>query len=340
MSLPTVPPGVHRAWPWLRLVGGAIVLAALLWHFGTGPFAEAWRVTTWPAVVCAVALTAASTLTSAWRWRTVARAYGVPLTRRESVTAYYRSQFLNATLPGGILGDAHRAVRHGREAGDLPAGLRATMWERVAGQVAQVALTVLALLLLPTPFRPLCPLAIAAGLVIGSSLWWLRHRGADRGADQGASRGATTRRGFLAADVRALLDRRTAPRIALASTASTAAHLALFMVAVRAVGVDASVTVLVPTGLLVLVVSSVPLSIAGWGPREGVTAWAFGFAGLGAGNGLTVSVVYGVLVAVATLPGAGVLLSDALFRRRTGGPSDVSGERMDPQPVLEEVRRG
>ena len=147
------------------------------------------------------------------------------------------------------------------------------MWERVAGQVLQVALTVLALILLPSPLRPFCPVAVAAGLVVGSAMWWLRRRG------------ATERRGFVAADVRALLDRRTASRIALASSFSTAAHLTLFLVAVRAVGVHASLTVLVPTALVVLVASSVPVSIAGWGPREGVTAWAFGYAGLGAGNG-------------------------------------------------------
>ena len=40
-------------------------------------------------------------------------------------------------------------------------------------------------------------------------------------------------------------------------------------------------------------------SIAGWGPREGVTAWAFGAAGLGLQNGLATAVVYGVLVIVA-----------------------------------------
>ena len=54
-----------------------------------------------------------------------------------------------------------------------------------------------------------------------------------------------------------------------------------------------------------------PVNIAGWGPREGLTAWAFGLAGLGSAAGLTVSVVYGVLAAVATLPGALVLVGDA-----------------------------
>jgi glycosyltransferase 2 family protein len=316
-----------RARSWLRLLGGALVLGVLIQRFGTGPFVDAWRLTAWWAVLAALVLTALATFTSAWRWRVVAARLGVPMAPGQAILAYYRSQFLNATLPGGILGDAHRAVRHGREAGDLPAGLRATMWERVGGQVLQVALTVLALVLVPSPLRPFSPLAVAAGLVVGLAMWWLHRRGAD------------ARRGFVAADVRALLDRRTASRIALASTASTAAHLSLFLVAVRAVGVDASFIVLVPTALLVLVVSSVPVSIAGWGPREGVTAWAFGFAGLGAGNGLTVSVVYGVLVAVATLPGAVVLLGDALRRRASGLPTRPS-ERMGPEPVLEEVGRG
>jgi uncharacterized membrane protein YbhN (UPF0104 family) len=316
-----------RTTAWLRVLGGALVLGAVLWRFGTGPFVEAARLTTWESVLAALLLTALATFTSAWRWRVVAARLRLPLAPGPAIAAYYRSQFLNATLPGGILGDAHRAVRHGREASDLPAGLRATMWERVAGQVLQVALTVLALILLPSPLRPLCPLALAAGLVVGFTMWWLRRRG------------GATRRGFVAADVRALLDRRTASRIALASSASTAAHVSLFLVAVRSAGVHASFTVLVPTALIVLVVSSVPVSIAGWGPREGVTAWVFGYAGLGAGNGLTVSVVFGVLVAVATLPGAVVLLGDGL-RRRRAGPADRSGHRMDPQPVLEEVRRG
>ena len=65
-----------------------------------------------------------------------------------------------------------------------------------------------------------------------------------------------------------------------------------------------------------LVGSAVPLTIAGWGPREGVTAGLFALAGLGSANGLTVSIVFGVLAAVATVPGLLVLLADAVVRRR------------------------
>jgi hypothetical protein len=70
---------------------------------------------------------------------------------------------------------------------------------------------------------------------------------------------------------------------------------------------------MVPIALLVMTAMVLP-SVGGWGPREGVTAWAFGAAGLGAQRGVATAVVYGVMVLVASLPGAGVLVV-AWFRR-------------------------
>ena len=64
-----------------------------------------------------------------------------------------------------------------------------------------------------------------------------------------------------------------------------------------------------------LVASSLPTNIAGWGPREGVAAWVFAAAGLGAAEGVTVAAVYGILTLVAASPGALVLTLDVLPRR-------------------------
>jgi hypothetical protein len=49
-------------------------------------------------------------------------------------------------------------------------------------------------------------------------------------------------------------------------------------------------------------------SVGGWGPREGATAWAFGAAGLGAEQGVATAVAYGIMVLVASLPGAALLV--------------------------------
>ena len=303
MSLP-VPDGVRRAWPSLRLVGGLLLLGGLLWRFGTGPVADAWHVTTWTAVLAALLVNAGSTVASAWRWRVVSRALDAPLRLRQSITSYYRSQFLNSVLPGGILGDAHRGVRHGRRAGDLAVGLRATVWDRVTGQVVQVGLAVLALVLLGTPFARLTLIALAVMavlLVVGWLLIRLRHS-------------ATA---WVGDDLRALVRPRASAPIGLASLGSTAGHVVVFLVAANAVGVEASWTLQATLALVVLVGSSIPLNVAGWGPREGVTAWAFGYAGLGASTGLTVSIEFGVLSALATAPGL-VVLAVSAVRRRSG----------------------
>jgi len=53
-------------------------------------------------------------------------------------------------------------------------------------------------------------------------------------------------------------------------------------------------------------IQSFPISIGGWGVREGFFVAAFGLVGLAASSALAVSVLYGLVTAIASLPG-GVL---------------------------------
>jgi hypothetical protein len=87
--------------------------------------------------------------------------------------------------------------------------------------------------------------------------------------------------------------------------------------------VTAPVSELLPLALLVLQGAALP-NVGGWGPREGVTAWAFAAAGLGASLGLATAVAYGVLAFVASLPGAVVLVAAELrVPARLEGVPDV-----------------
>src|SRR6185312_11751481 len=116
-------------------------------------------------LAAASGLAVITTVCCAWRWRIVARGLGVDLPLGTAVAAYYRSQFLNVTLPGGVVGDVHRGVSHGRDVSDVGRGLRAVAWERSAGQVVQVILTAIVLLALPSPVRSSMPL-VAVGAVV------------------------------------------------------------------------------------------------------------------------------------------------------------------------------
>jgi hypothetical protein len=228
------------------------------------------------------------------------------------VAAYYRSLFLNVTLPGGIAGDVHRGVSHGRDTRDVGRGLRAVAWERSAGQVVQAVVTVAVLLVAPSPVQGAMPvvalalLAAVAGIAVAAHArrapWWSARAGA-----------AGTRRArwsaLAARELRAgLLARRAWPAIALASALVVAGHAATFLIAARTAGATAPASEMLPLALLVMAAGVLP-NVGGWGPREGVTAWAFAAAGLGASRGVATAVVYGVMVFAATLPGAAVLVT-------------------------------
>jgi uncharacterized membrane protein YbhN (UPF0104 family) len=119
-----------------------------------------------------------------------------------------------------------------------------------------------------------------------------------------------------AADIRAgLLRRRALPAVALVSAVVVIGHAATFLVAARTAGVTAPLSTMLPLALLAMLAMVLP-SVAGWGPREGATAWVFGAAGLGADRGAATAVAYGVMVLAASLPGALVLAAGYLPGRR------------------------
>lgn len=299
----------RKLWAVGRIVGPLLVLAVLVWRLGTSPFLAGVRTVDGGALAAAAGLVVLTTVCAAWRWKHVAGGLGLELSLPGAVAAYYRSIFLNVTLPGGVVGDVHRGISHGREVSDVSRGLRSVAWERFAGQVVQVLVTVIVLLALPSPVHAYMPwAAIALVAVIAGVLLLARAR-----PDGAGSRWARARRA-VAADIRSgLFARRAWPRIAVASALVVAGHAATFLLAARTAGVSAPLSRMLPIAMLAMAAMVLP-SVGGWGPREGVTAWAFGAAGLGAQRGVATAVVYGVMVLVASLPGAAVLVV-AWFRR-------------------------
>ena len=99
---------------WVRAVGSVAVLGVVVWRLGTGPFLDGIRAVDGAALAAVAVLGMLTTVCCAWRWTIVARGLGVKLSLPAAVGAYYRSLFLNVTLPGGVVGDVHRGVSHGR----------------------------------------------------------------------------------------------------------------------------------------------------------------------------------------------------------------------------------
>jgi uncharacterized membrane protein YbhN (UPF0104 family) len=313
----------RSAWAGVRLAGVAAIAAVIGVRLGTGPFLTGLRSISFGTVAIAGSIAVVTTLCCAWRWWLVARGLGVPLRFGPAVLAYYRSLFLNGALPGGVIGDLHRGVRHGREARDVSRGLRAVLWERSAGQVVQVCVVLVVLALMPSPVLGAARIALASIVVAGLVVVLLLPALPRTGSGRLARLRRTVRSDLQSAVVAPAIW----PAVVGTSIAVFAGHVATFVIAARAVGVTESVPRLVPLAMFVLLVAALPANVGGWGPREGAAAWTFAVAGLSGAQGVAVATAFGVLAAATSLPGAAVLI--------TGWWTGRTPTRAEAEPVAD-----
>ncbi len=291
-----------------RLLVGLAVLIAVIAYVGTGPLLYGILSIDGRTIGAALALTAVATAAAAWRWRIFATRLGVHLTWATAFGRYYQSQFLNTAIPGGIVGDVHRAVSHGQSVESVARGARAVVLERTAGQVVQVSLSLVIFAFIGAQFVVylIAGVAIGVGIVaIGLAVaLWPRSRW----------RSAVLRE---AQELRAGFGSVwTSAQVVLASVIVVSCYVATFAIATAAIGVTVPPEQLLVLALLVLLGASIPFSVGGWGPREGIAGWAFAVAGFGASTGVAASALYGVLTIIAVAPGA-IMTLVYTIRRRT-----------------------
>jgi len=280
-------------------------------------------------VGAALGVSVAQVILSAWRWRFTAARLGVDIPLRRAISEYYLGTFLNQVLPGGVLGDVSRAWRHARAEPDLVSTPRihAVVFERTSGQAVMtgVALASGAVVLMGTSAggaRSLAPAAsipawivlpalVAAALTIAWVAAGLLRRAF--GADPV---------GRFLEDARSSLWGSAFPVQVATSLVIVASYVVVYLFAARAVGVDTSTAVLLPLAPLVLVTMLLPISVAGWGVREGAAAALWSSMGLTPTDGVAISVAYGLLVLISSLPGALVLLATV---RADGAPGRRGG---------------
>jgi uncharacterized membrane protein YbhN (UPF0104 family) len=110
--------------------------------------------------------------------------------------------------------------------------------------------------------------------------------------------------GDLQAAFRAsVLDRRAFPLQVALSFATAGLNVAAFAFAARATGTELSLAETMALGPAILAFMLVPLTVSGWGLREGAAAALFPLAGATAEAGLAASVTFGLTFIVAALPG-------------------------------------
>ncbi len=275
----------------LRIVVPLLVLTAL-WHLAGGQAALARAAAADPGwLALAFAALHLQTLLSALRWRRVAVALGQPVTGGRAVREYYVAQFLNQMLPGGVFGDAARATRTAAPGG-FKASATAVVAERAVGQGAMLLVlaagmtgSLLAGRIAWPAGTGVVALAVVLALVAGGVLSW---------------RSAMVRHAVAVA----VLARGVWRSQAALSAAIVAVNLVAFAAVARATDTHITLEAAMTVIPLVLCAMLIPLSVAGWGWREGAAAALFPLAGATAEAGLAASALYGASMLLAAVPGA------------------------------------
>jgi glycosyltransferase 2 family protein len=279
--------------------------------------AEAWRSLRAAdpfLVVLALGLVQGQIVLSAVRWRFTAGRLGHHLGYGTAVAEYYLASLLNLALPGGVGGDAVRAARAGaaRPVGSAVTGpviLRAVVLERLAGQMAFLLLATIGIALWPALIdgeaparaarRAILALAIIALLAGVTAFFarfgpeptrvWFARLGPDV-VEAWFRKGAWLVQGSLSIVIAAL-------------------YIAVFVLASAAIGAPLPWQFWLAGIPLVLLTMLLPVSIGGFGLREGAAAALWPLAGYAASEGLAASVLYGLISLAGALPALLVLMS-------------------------------
>lgn len=306
-------------WQVLLRLAPPVVIMGLLWSLADGPgavllLAEA----NWLYLFLAFVAVNLQTIASAWRWHRVAARLDQDIPAGHAVAEYYVSQLVNQSLPGGVLGDAARAVRARHQTG-LGISAKAVIIERLAGQIAMFGLLAISLtwaLLNPGGLAlALEPDHVVAGalvvLVLTALVLVASHLGR-RHWRPSLGRSIFT----------ALVARGAWVEQVPLSGLIVALNLCSFTLCALATGttLDAeAILVLVP---LILCAMLIPTTVAGWGFREGAAAALFPLAGATAAAGFAASVAFGLMILAASLPGL-------FYLRQRPIPSENHGDRRD-----------
>lgn len=259
---------------------------------------------------------------SAWRWRYTARQLGVIVPPGFAFREYYLASFVNQVLPGGVMGDVNRAWRHGRAADRLHKGrsrplaiVHAVILERLSGQLVLFPVAALALMVLWFTGHfggQASDLSVTLGsgywIIVPGLLAMLVLLAVISGLGNRLQRYAKR----LAGDVgKAFFGWQNVCLQFGASLLVLGTYMAIFGVMAVSMFLDGDsgqwwLTLLLCPLLLVAMV--VPVTVSGWGVREGVAAILWPLAGLSAEQGVALSVGYGAAVFIGSLPGSLMLL--------------------------------
>ncbi len=259
------------------------------------------------ALLGAISVFVIQSVVIVWRWQAVMRAMnsGLPFLKTLAIT--YMGLFFNQALPSSVGGDAVRIYKAYKSGMDLNSAINGVMLDRVATMLGLVLLVIVAVPFFSNRLGPeetqwILPavLLLAVGGVAGLVALMYLDNLPTRFSHYRVVHGLA----LLAADTRRVF---LSPKYALSVLLiSLIGHANVtFGIYLIAVALDIGISwvdcmVLMPP---VLLMTTLPISIAGWGVREGAMVAMLALIGVPSEAALVLSILIGLAAVLTSLPG-------------------------------------
>ena len=295
----------------LKLFVSSSLLAILIAHVDAVALQRAFERSDWRDVLAATLILIVLTPLLAWRWRRVALAIGMPLSGRAALVIVLIGMFFNQVMPSAIGGDLMRLWLLRIERVPVAKGLSSIFLDRVVSLFGMMLVVVagfsVLLQIVRQPAMQFGAVILIAAVFVGTGVlvwadkipWPFPVR----------IRSSLVNVSAFAIDARSLF---FSPRVLGAVLfASILIHLlvslAVWLLA-RGIGLSVGIEVFVLLMPLVLLLSLLPISIAGWGVREGTMIACLSLVAVDTASAFAVSALFGFASLFASLPGAIVWL--------------------------------
>lgn len=282
---------------------------------------------------------------TAWRWRHIA----IAVRARDDELVGYRSfwsmivigMFFNQTLPSAAGGDAVRMWMARRAKLSVLEAITSVVIDRAAGLAGALFLVAIFLPRLAGLTESTGAITAIILLLCGSAAAFVLAMILDRLWIPTMLRRFRLIEGVRTLSVhirRVFLSPATAARVFLSSIVIHVSVGALVYGLARTLGISIDPTTSISLMPLVILISMIPISIAGWGVREAAMVTIFGFVGVPSTEALSLSVLFGLAVLLGGLPGGVVWLVWRGSGRSVGRNLESVDE--NPSPAVANREKG
>jgi len=273
----------------------------------------------------AIAVTFLQIFVGVLRWCEISAECGAPLPTRQAMRFNLIGAFFNQTLPSAIGGDAVRLWLVARAGAGWRAATYSIFVDRAIGLIA---LSIIIVASLPWSYNLISDpngrsalllvdfVALAGGLgflALGALHWpWLKRWWATHHIHACA----------VIAN-RVIFSRRRGPKVAVLSLLVHVLAVVIAWCVVQSIAAPVTFAQTFQVIPPVMLITMLPISIAGWGVREATMGLAFGYAGLMTNEGINISLLFGAVSFMVGAVGGLVWIFSAEKAAQSSAPIGV-----------------